>query len=153
MPVRKILKDTCLLASLMILSVFAISIIWSGITAEITLVLALFGLALVITVANFIFDEFLSLSIVGSYIVKYFVFSAIVMLFGFIAGWFFPSNFWMAFIYVGIVMVLAFVIDAFTARKDIEYINDHIKMCHGDGSFDTLLPPQGGQSVSKEPSP
>ncbi|MBR5358947.1 MAG: DUF3021 family protein [Clostridiales bacterium] len=124
---RKILKDTCILAALMILVVFSCSIIWSGVTAEISLVLALFGLALMITVVNYLFDEFLSLSIVVNYIVKYFVFSGIVMLFGFIVGWFFPSNFWMAFIYVGVVLVLAYVIDAFRVRKDIDYINEHIK--------------------------
>ena len=127
MPVRKILKDTCILAALMILAVFTLSIIWSGITAEISLVLALFGLALIITVVNFLFDEYLSLTIVVSYIIKYFVFSGIVMLFGFIAGWFFPSNFWMSFIYVGVVLVLAFVIDAFTVKRDIGYINEHIR--------------------------
>ena len=127
MPVRKILKDTCLLAALMILAVFSLSIIWSGITAEITLVLALFGLALVITGVNYLFDEFLTLSIIVSYIVKYFVFTGIVMLFGFIVGWFFPSNFWMAFIYVGIVLLMAFAIDAFKVNKDIDYINEQIK--------------------------
>ena len=127
MPVRNILKDTCILAALMILAVFTLSIIWSGITAEISLVLALFGLALIITVVNFLFDEFLSLSIVVSYIIKYFVFSAIVMLFGFIVGWFYPSNFWMAFIYVGVVLALAFAIDAFTVKRDIGYINEHIR--------------------------
>ena len=127
MPVRKILKDTCILAALMILAVFTLSIIWSGVTAEISLVLALFGLALIITVVNFLFDEFLTLSIVVSYIIKYFVFSGIVMLFGFIAGWFFPSNFWMAFVYVGVVLALAFAIDAFTVRRDIGYINEHIR--------------------------
>ena len=124
---RKILKDTCILAALMILVVFSCSIIWSGVTAEISLVLALFGLALMITVVNYLFDEFLSLSIAVNYIVKYFVFSGIVMLFGFIVGWFFPSNFWMAFIYVGVVLVLAYVIDAFRVQKDIDYINEHIK--------------------------
>ena len=127
MPVRKILKDTCILAALMILAVFTLSIIWSGITAEISLVLALFGLALIITVVNSLFDEYLSLTIVVSYIIKYFVFSGIVMLFGFIVGWFFPSNFWMAFIYVGVVLALAFVIDAFTVKRDIGYINEHIR--------------------------
>ena len=127
MSMRKILKDTCILAALMILVVFSCSIIWSGVTAEISLVLSLFGLALMITLVNFLFDEFLSLSIIVNYIVKYFVFSGIVMLFGFIAGWFFPSNFWMAFIYVGVVLVLAFVIDAFKVQRDIEYINEHIK--------------------------
>ena len=127
MPVRKILKDTCILAALMILAVFTLSIIWSGITAEISLVLALFALALIITGVNYLFDEFLSLSIVVSYIIKYFIFSGIVMLFGFIAGWFYPSNFWMAFIYVGVVLALAFAIDAFTVRRDIGYINEHIR--------------------------
>ena len=123
---RKILQDTCILAALMVLAVFSCSIIWSGITAEIELVLLLFGLALLITVVNYLFDEFLNLSIVVSYVLKYFVFTAMVMLFGFIAGWFFPSNFWMAFIYVGIVLVLAYAVDAFKVRKDIDYINEHI---------------------------
>ena len=127
MLVRKMLKDTCMLASLMILAVFTLSIFWSGVTAEIKLVLALFGLAFIITVVNFFFDEYLSLSIIASYIVKYFVFSGIVMLFGFIAGWFFQSNFWMAFVYVGIVLVLAFIIDAFAVKRDVGYINDCIK--------------------------
>ena len=62
-----------------------------------------------------------------SYIIKYFVFTGIVMLFGFIAGWFFRSNFWMAFIYVGVVLLLAFAIDAFTVKRDISYINEHIR--------------------------
>ena len=126
MTVRKILKDTCILAALMILVVFACSIIWSGITAEIGLVLTLFGLALVITVINFLIDEFLNLSIILSYIIKYFIFTAIVMLIGFIAGWFYASNFWMAFIYVGIVFILAYAIDAFKIHRDIKYINEHI---------------------------
>ncbi len=145
MSVRKILKDTCMLAALMILAVFTLSIIWSGVTAEITLVLALFGLALIITVVNSLFDEFLSLSIVVSYIIKYFVFSGIVMLFGFIAGWFFSSNYWMTFIYVGIVMVLAFMIDAFTVKRDIGYINEHIRNGSGSGDIRSDLYRDGGQ--------
>lgn len=132
MPIRKILKDTCILAALMILAVFTCSIIWSGVTAEITLVLLLFGLALMITAVNWLFDEFLSLSIVVSYIVKYFVFTGIVMLFGFIAGWFYPSNFWMAFVYVGVVLVLTFAIDAFQVKRDVGYINEHIRRDTGD---------------------
>ena len=124
---RKILQDTCILAALMILAVFTCSIIWSGITAEIGLVLLLFALALIITVVNYLFDEYLNLSIIASYVIKYFVFTWIVMLFGFIAGWFFPSNFWMAFIYVGIVLILAYAVDAFKVNRDIDYINEHIK--------------------------
>lgn len=127
MPVKKILQETCILAALMILAVFVCSIIWSGVTAEIELVLLLFGLALIITVVNYLFDEFLTLSIIVSYITKYIVFTGIVMLMGFIAGWFYPSNFWMAFIYVGIVFALAYAIDAFRVRMDIRYINENIR--------------------------
>ena len=123
---KKILKDTFLLAALMILAVFTVSIIWSGITEEIGLVLKLFGLAFIISMANYLFDEYLSLSIIMSYVVKYFVITGIVMLFGFIVGWFYPSNFWMAFIYVGIVLVLAYSIDSFRVKKDVEYINKQI---------------------------
>lgn len=124
---KKILRDTCILAALMILVVFACSIIWSGITAEIMLVLLLFVLALLITCVNYLFDEYVCLSIINSYIVKYIVFSALVMLFGFIVEWFYKSNFWMAFIYVGIVMLLTYFIDGFIIKRDIEYINNHIE--------------------------
>ena len=126
MFIRRILKDTCLLSSLMIFAVFAFSMIWSGVTAEITLVFLLFGLALIIAVVNYLLDEYMMLSIMAGYIVKYFVFSGVVMLFGFIAGWFYPSNFWMAFIYVGVVLALSFAIDAFKVHRDIEYINEHV---------------------------
>ena len=105
------------------------------ITAEILLVLLLFGLALIIAVCNYLFDEYFTMPMVISYIVKYFVFSGIVMLFGFIAGWFFPSNFWMAFIYVGIVLVLAFAIDALKVRRDIRYINEHINKKESSGKL------------------
>ncbi|MCR5251874.1 MAG: DUF3021 family protein [Lachnospiraceae bacterium] len=123
---KKILKDTLLLAALMVLCVFTASIIWSGLTQEIGLVLKLFGLAFIIAAVNYLFDEYVSLSIVMSYVVKYFAISAIVMLFGFIVGWFFPSNFWMAFVYVGAVLLLAYPIDCFRVKKDIEYINGQI---------------------------
>ena len=126
MSMKKILKDTCILAALMILSVFAVSVIWSGITEEIGLVLKLFLLAFILSVTNYFFDEYIYLSIVMTYVVKYLAITGIVMLFGFIAGWFYPSNFWMAFIYVGIVLVLAYSIDSFRVKKDIAYINTRI---------------------------
>ncbi len=124
---KKVLRDTCVLAALMILAVFSISIIWSGITDEIRLVLKLFGLAFIIAVVNNLFDDYISLSIIMSYVVKYFVITGIVMLFGFIVGWFYQSNFWMAFVYVGVVIVLAYFIDSFRIKKDIEYINTQIE--------------------------
>lgn len=124
---KRILRDTCILAALMILCVFTVSIIWVGLTDEIRLVIELFLLSFIITLANWFIDEFISLSILWCYVVKYVVATGIVMLFGFIAGWFFRSNFWMAFIYVGIVLVLAYLVDAIKTKKDIEFINSKIK--------------------------
>ncbi len=124
---KRILRDTCILFALMTLSVFAISIIWMGMTDEIKLVLYLFGLSLIISTANWFLDEFTSLPIIWSYIVKYFVATALVMLLGFIVGWFYKSNFWMAFIYVGIVFVLWYFIDAVKTKKDIDFINSRIQ--------------------------
>ena len=53
--------------------------------------------------------------------------SGIVMLFGFIVGWFFPRNFWMVFIYVGAVLVLGYFLDSFKVKKDIDFINKSIQ--------------------------
>ena len=124
---KRILRDTCILSALTVLAVFAVSIIWMGVTDEIKLVLELFGLSFIISVVNYILDEITSLPVIGSYIVKYFVVTGIVMLFGFIAGWFFKSNFWMAFIYVGIVFVFAYLLDTVKIKRDIEFINSKIK--------------------------
>lgn len=128
---KKILRDTCILSALMILSVFTISLLWSGLTAEIVLVFELFGLAFLITLTDHLLDEFTSLPMITAYIVKYFLMTGIVMLFGFITGWFYPSNFWMAFIYVGIVLVLAFLLDSFRIKKDIDYINRQLAERNG----------------------
>ncbi len=124
---RRIFRDTCILFALAVLSVFVMSIIWVGITDEIKLVLQLFVLSFVIAFGNYFLDEYVTLPMIGSYVVKYITATAAVMLFGFIAGWFYRSNFWMAFIYVGIVLVIAYFIDAFRIKRDIDYINSGIK--------------------------
>ncbi|MBO4608719.1 MAG: DUF3021 family protein [Lachnospiraceae bacterium] len=128
---KRILRDTCILSALMTLSVFVISIVWVGMTDEIKLVLELFILSFIISLGNYFLDEYTSLPMIGSYAVKYIAATGLVMLFGFIAGWFYRSNFWMAFIYVGIVIVLAYFIDAFKIKRDIDYINSGIKKKKG----------------------
>ncbi len=124
---KRIIRDTCILFALAVLSVFVMSIIWVGMTDEIKLVLQLFVLSLAIALGNYFLDEYTSLSIIGSYAVKYVAATVAVMLFGFIVGWFYRSNFWMAFIYVGIVLVIAYFIDAFKIKRDIDFINSGIK--------------------------
>lgn len=125
---RKILRDTCIFAALMILTVFAFSIAGVGFTEEIKLVFELFGLAFILAVINYIFDEKTSFSIIVGYLVKYLIVSVVVIAFGFIAGWFFPSNFWMAFIYVGVITVIVYALDSVKTENDIEDINEMVKL-------------------------
>lgn len=125
---RKIFRDTCIFAALMILTVFAFSITVVGFSAEIKLVFQLFGLAFILAVFNYVFDEKTSFSIIAGYLVKYLIVSAIVITFGFIAGWFYPSNFWMAFIYVGVITAIVYALDSVKTEKDIEEINEMVKL-------------------------
>ena len=125
---RKILKDTCILAALMVLLIFTFSISVVGFTAEIKLVFEIFGLALVLSVFNYFFDEKTSFSMAVSYLIKYAAVSIMVIAFGFIAGWFFPSNYWMAFIYVGVITVIVYALDSVTTEKDIDDINEMVKL-------------------------
>ena len=125
---RKILRDTCIFAALMILTVFAFSIAGVGFTEEIKLVFELFGLAFILAVINYIFDEKTSFSIIVGYLVKYLIVSVVVIAFGFIVGWFFPSNFWMAFIYVGVITVIVYALDSVKTENDIEDINEMVKL-------------------------
>ena len=125
---RKILKDTCILAALMILMIFTYSISVVGFTAEIKLVFEIFGLALILSVFNYFFDEKTSFSMVVSYLIKYVAVSIMVIAFGFIAGWFFPSNYWMAFIYVGVITVIVYALDSVRTENDIEEINEMVKL-------------------------
>lgn len=129
---RKIFRDTCIFAALMILTVFAFSITVVGFSAEIKLVFQLFGLAFILAVINYVFDEKTSFSIIAGYLVKYLIVSAIVIAFGFIVGWFYPSNFWMAFIYVGVITVIVYALDSVKTEKDIEEINEMVKLSNNE---------------------
>ena len=62
---KRIFRDTCILAALMILSVFSVSIIWVGVTDEIRLVIRLFVLSFIIALVNYFLDEYTSLPILG----------------------------------------------------------------------------------------
>jgi len=144
---RKILRDTCILAALIILTVFTFSIVTVGVTAEIILVFQIFGLALVLSVLNYLFDEKTSYPMLISYLIKYFAVSIIVIAFGFIVGWFFASNFWMAFIYVGVITVVVYALDSVKTENDIEEINEMVMRSKNEAVQVTPLKKKHGWKV------
>lgn len=125
---RKILKDTFILAALMILIIFSFSVAGVGLTDEILLVYEIFGLALALSVFNYFFDEKTSFSMFAGYLIKFAAVSIMVIAFGFIVGWFFPSNFWMAFIYVGVITAIVYALDSVKTEQDVEDINEMVKL-------------------------
>lgn len=125
---RKILKDTFILAALMILIIFSFSVAGVGLTDEILLVYEIFGLALALSVFNYFFDEKTSFSMIAGYLIKFAAVSIMVIAFGFIVGWFFPSNFWMAFIYVGVITAIVYALDSVKTEQDVEDINEMVKL-------------------------
>ena len=129
---RKILKDTCIFAALMILVIFTFSITGVGLTDEIKLVFEIFGLAFVLSVFNYLFDEKTSFAMIVSYLIKYAVVSVVVIAFGFIVGWFYPSNYWMAFIYVGVITAIVYALDSVKTEKDIDDINEMVKLSNNE---------------------
>mgnify|MGYP001062210208 CR=1 FL=1 len=124
---KKIIKDTLLLASLMILVVFGVSILWAGVTQEIALVCKLFGLAFIVVVANHGLDIISLLPMRQSYILKYALVTCLVIAYGFVVGWFYPSNWWMAAIYTALVFIPAYFLDLVFVRRDVSYINRKIQ--------------------------
>jgi len=124
---KKIIKDTLLLASMMILVVFGISVVWAGVTQEISLVFQLFGLALIIVAANYVLDSISLLPMLQSYILKYLLVTCLVIAYGFIVGWFYDNNWWMAAIYTALVFVPAYFLDLVSIRRDVSFINQKIQ--------------------------
>jgi ABC-type multidrug transport system permease subunit len=124
---KKIIKDTLLLASMMIFVVFGISILWAGVTQEIGLVFKLFGLALIIVASNHVLDSISILPMLQGYILKYVLVTGLVIAYGFIVGWFFVGNWWMAAIYTALVFVPAYFLDLVSIKRDVSFINQKIQ--------------------------
>lgn len=59
--------------------------------------------------------------------IEYVFVSALVLLYGYFVEWFFKSNWWMAFAYVAIVYVPAYILDMAIVKRDINYINAQLE--------------------------
>lgn len=120
---KYIFQKTLILAAIMIIVVFTISILFSGLTPEILLVLELFGLALLIVLTQQLATDLLAFPPIVNTIVEYLAVSIIVLLYGLITGWFMSLNWWMVFIYVAVVYIPAYFLNIASVKKDLQFIN------------------------------
>lgn len=123
---KNILKQTLILASLMIFVVFFVSYLMIGITQEIALVFELFLLSLLIVLIQQIIKRADFKHHLLNIVIEYMSISVSVLLYGYFVHWFVKSNWWMVFLYVAIVYIPAYFLDMGIVKKDVDYINNQL---------------------------
>lgn len=123
MVLKEILKKTLLFAAIIILVVFFLSFLLIGMKPEIMLVFEIFILSFFVTVIQHLVKQAMCTYFLVNILIEYFSVSVFVLLYGYFVEWFFKSNWWMAFVYVAIVYVPAYFLDAAVVKRDLDYIN------------------------------
>lgn len=124
---KNILKQTLILASLMIFVVFFVSYLMIGITQEIALVFELFLLSLLIVLIQQLIKRADIKHHLLNIVMEYMSISVSVLLYGYFVHWFVKSNWWMVFLYVAIVYIPAYFLDTGIVKKDVDYINNQLE--------------------------
>lgn len=124
---KNILKQTLILASIMIFVVFFVSYLMIGITQEIALVFELFLLSFLIVLIQQLIKRAYFNQCFLNIVMEYLTISISVLLYGYFVDWFVKSNWWMVFLYVAIVYIPAYFLDMGIVRKDVKYINSQLR--------------------------
>lgn len=124
---KNILKQTLILASIMIFVVFFVSYLMIGITQEIALVFELFLLSFLIVLIQQLIKRAYFNQCFLNIVMEYLTISISVLLYGYFVDWFVKSNWWMVFLYVAIVYIPAYFLDIGIVRKDVKYINSQLR--------------------------
>ena len=124
---KNILKQTLILASIMIFVVFFVSYLMIGITQEIALVFELFLLSFLIVLIQQLIKRAYFNQCFLNIVMEYLTISISVLLYGYFVDWFVKSNWWMVFLYVAIVYIPAYFLDMGIVKKDVNYINSQLR--------------------------
>ncbi len=122
---KDMIKRTLILAAIIILAVFSVSLLSVGMTPEIALVFEIFLLSFFVTVIQQMVKQIICSHLILNIIIEYLAVSIFVFLYGYFVQWFSRSNWWMAFVYVALVYVPAYFLDMAIVNRDIAYINAH----------------------------
>lgn len=121
------IKRTLILAAIIILAVFSVSLLSVGMTPEIALVFEIFLLSFFVTVIQQMVKQIICSHLILNIIIEYLAVSIFVFLYGYFVQWFSRSNWWMAFVYVALVYVPAYFLDMAIVNRDISYINAQLE--------------------------
>ncbi len=124
---KDMIKRTLILAAIIILAVFSVSLLSVGMTPEIALVFEIFLLSFFVTVIQQMVKQIICSHLILNIIIEYLAVSIFVFLYGYFVQWFSRSNWWMAFVYVALVYVPAYFLDMAIVNRDIAYINAQLE--------------------------
>lgn len=127
MMLKDMIKRTLILAAIIILAVFSVSLLSVGMTPEIALVFEIFLLSFFVTVIQQMAKQIICSHLILNIIIEYLAVSIFVFLYGYFVQWFSRSNWWMAFVYVALVYVPAYFLDMAIVNRDIAYVNAQLE--------------------------
>lgn len=127
MMLKDMIKRTLILAAIIILAVFSVSLLSVGMTPEMALVFEIFLLSFFVTVIQQMVKQIICSHLILNIIIEYLAVSIFVFLYGYFVQWFSRSNWWMAFVYVALVYVPAYFLDMAIVNRDIAYINAQLE--------------------------
>lgn len=124
---KEILKKTLLLSAIMIFVVFLISYLFFDAPKDILIVFEILLLSFLIVSLQQLLRRNLFEIFLLNIIMEYLVVSICVLLYGYFFQWFIKANWWMVFLYVAIVYVVAYFLDMAIVKRDIDYINAQLE--------------------------
>lgn len=136
---KELLKKVLAVSAIIIATVFGISWIFFGYTEDIGLVFKIMLLAFVIVILQRYLHRISFKYYLLNLTLEYTVICAVVLLTSLIFHWFVRSNWWMVFLYVGIVFIVGYFLDLVTIKKDLAFINKKLVELRKASSENKLL--------------
>lgn len=121
--VKEFVRSALALSTLIIAAVFGISRIMCGRHQAISLTFELIALSFVITALLRILGAIPFRHVVLRVLAVYVSVCATVLGAGLALKWFSAENWWMVFLYVGIVHAAGFFLDILSVKRDVDHIN------------------------------
>lgn len=145
--IKEFIKSALALSSLIIAAVFGVSWITCGYMRVIEVAFELIALAFIITAVQRVVAAIPFKSPIVAVLVEYAIICAIVSGAGVLLKWFSRENWYMPFLYVGIVYAAGFFLDMVVVKRDIDSINKMLEKRRNDA---TRINSIGGGESSDE---
>ena len=121
--IKEFVRSALALSTLIIAAVFGVSWIMCGYVKVMGLTFELIGLAFAVRALQFLIAMISFKNFILNFLVEYAAICTVVLGTGVALKWFSAENWWIVFLYVGIVYVAGFFLDMVSVKRDVDSIN------------------------------